>query len=40
MMIRMIMVMVPAVFLINGLTKGNWLEALLFACLLYTSRCV
>ena len=31
MMIRMIMVMVPAVFLINGLTKGNWLEALLFA---------
>ncbi len=30
-MIRFIMVMVPAVFLINGLTKGNWLEALLFA---------
>ena len=23
--------MVPSVFLINGLTKGNWLEALLFA---------
>jgi Mg2+-importing ATPase len=23
--------MVPAVFLINGLTKGDWLEALLFA---------
>jgi P-type Mg2+ transporter len=30
-MIRFIVVMVPAVFLINGLTKGNWLEALLFA---------
>lgn len=30
-MIRFIMVMVPAVFLINGLTKGNWLEALLFS---------
>lgn len=30
-MIRFIAVMVPAVFLINGLTKGNWLEALLFA---------
>jgi P-type Mg2+ transporter len=30
-MIRFICVMVPAVFLINGLTKGNWLEALLFA---------
>jgi Mg2+-importing ATPase len=30
-MIRFIMVMVPAVFLINGLTKGDWLEALLFA---------
>jgi Mg2+-importing ATPase len=30
-MIRFIMVMVPAVFVINGLTKGNWLEALLFA---------
>ncbi len=23
--------MVPAVFLINGITKGDWLEALLFA---------
>jgi Mg2+-importing ATPase len=30
-MIRFIMVMVPAVFLINGLTKHDWLEALLFA---------
>ena len=30
-MLRFIAVMVPAVFLINGLTKGNWLEALLFA---------
>ena len=30
-MIRFMLVMVPGVFLINGLTKGNWLEALLFA---------
>ncbi|MGE5561671.1 MAG: magnesium-translocating P-type ATPase [Chloroflexota bacterium] len=30
-LIRFTMVMVPAVFLINGLTKGNWSEALLFA---------
>jgi Mg2+-importing ATPase len=30
-MVRFILVMVPAVFLINGITKGNWLEALLFA---------
>jgi len=30
-MIGFMGVMVPAVFLINGLTKGNWLEALLFA---------
>lgn len=30
-MMRFIVVMVPAVFLINGLTKGDWLEALLFA---------
>jgi len=30
-MIRFIVVMVPAVFLINGLSKGNWLEALMFA---------
>jgi P-type Mg2+ transporter len=30
-MIRFILVMVPAVFFINGLTKHDWLEALLFA---------
>ena len=30
-MIRFILVMAPMVFLINGLTKGNWVEALLFA---------
>jgi len=30
-MIRFIAVMVPAVFLINGIIKGNWLEAFLFA---------
>ncbi len=30
-MIRFILVMVPLVFLINGLSKGNWLEAFLFA---------
>ncbi|HET7362941.1 MAG TPA: magnesium-translocating P-type ATPase [Burkholderiales bacterium] len=30
-MIRVILVMVPLVFLINGLTKGDWLEALFFA---------
>ena len=30
-MIGFIAVMAPLVFLINGLTKGNWLEALLFA---------
>ena len=30
-MIWFILVMAPAVFLINGLTKGDWLEALLFA---------
>jgi P-type Mg2+ transporter len=30
-MIAFIAVMAPLVFLINGLTKGNWLEALLFA---------
>ena len=28
--IRFLVVMVPIVFLINGLTKGDWLEALLF----------
>jgi Mg2+-importing ATPase len=30
-MIRFILVMVPVVFLINGLTKGNWSEAFFFA---------
>ncbi len=30
-MIRFMLVMVPAVFLINGLTKHDWLEAFLFA---------
>jgi len=30
-MIRFILVLVPLVFLINGFSKGNWLEALLFA---------
>ena len=30
-MMRFIIVMGPAVFLINGLTKGDWLEALLFS---------
>jgi Mg2+-importing ATPase len=30
-MIRFIAVMVPSVFVINGLTKGDWLEALMFA---------
>ncbi len=30
-MVRFIIVMVPAVFLINGFTKHDWLEALLFA---------
>jgi Mg2+-importing ATPase len=30
-MIRFMLVMVPAVFLINGFTKGDWLQALLFA---------
>ena len=30
-MLRVILVMAPAVFLINGLTKGNWIEALFFA---------
>lgn len=31
MMLCLIAVMVPLVFLINGLSKGNWFEALLFA---------
>jgi P-type Mg2+ transporter len=30
-MIRFILVLVPTVFLINGIGKGDWLEALLFA---------
>ena len=30
-MIRFIVVLVPLVFVINGLSKGNWFEALLFA---------
>ncbi len=30
-LIRFMLVMVPLVFLINGLTKGNWLDAFLFA---------
>jgi magnesium-transporting ATPase (P-type) len=30
-MIRFMAVMVPSVFVINGLTKGDWLEALMFA---------
>src|SRR5581483_7301391 len=30
-MIRFILVMAPVVFLINGLTKGDWVQALLFA---------
>lgn len=30
-MIQFIMVMVPLVFLLNGLSKGNWLEAFFFA---------
>ncbi len=30
-MLGFILVMAPLVFIINGLTKGNWLEALLFA---------
>jgi Mg2+-importing ATPase len=31
MMVRFILVMAPAVFLINGLTKHDWLQALFFA---------
>ncbi len=30
-MIRFILVMAPLVFFVNGLTKGDWLQALLFA---------
>lgn len=31
MLIRFLLVMTPLVFFINGISKGNWLEALLFA---------
>jgi len=31
MLIKIMLIMVPLVFLINGLTKGNWIEAFLFA---------
>jgi Mg2+-importing ATPase len=31
MMLGLILIMVPLVFFINGLSKGNWFEALLFA---------
>jgi Mg2+-importing ATPase len=31
MLIRFILVMTPLVLLINGITKGNWMESLLFA---------
>lgn len=31
MLVRFMLIMAPTVFLINGLTKGNWTEALLFA---------
>lgn len=30
-LIRFMLIMVPIVFFINGFTKGNWMEALLFA---------
>ena len=30
-LIKFMMVMVPIVFFLNGITKGNWIEALLFA---------
>ncbi len=30
-LIRFMLIMVPVVFLINGLTKGDWMEALLFS---------
>ena len=35
-MVRFIAVMVPVVFLINGLTKHDWLEAMLFAAAVAT----
>ena len=31
MLVRFLMVMTPLVFFINGISKGNWLESLLFA---------
>ena len=31
MLVRFLMVMTPLVFLINGISKGDWLESLLFA---------
>lgn len=30
-LVRFMMIMVPIVFLVNGFTKGNWIEAFLFA---------
>ncbi|SFB20930.1 magnesium-translocating P-type ATPase [Clostridium frigidicarnis] len=30
-LIRFMLIMVPIVFVVNGISKGNWLEALLFA---------
>ena len=30
-LIKFMLIMVPFVFLVNGLTKGNWIDALLFA---------
>jgi len=30
-LVRFMLIMVPIVFLLNGLTKGNWLQAFLFA---------
>ena len=30
-LIRFMMAMVPIIFVVNGITKGNWLQALLFA---------
>jgi len=30
-LIRFMLILVPVVFFINGITKGNWLNAFLFA---------
>lgn len=30
-LLRLMLIMVPAVFILNGLTKGDWLQSLLFA---------